>query len=615
MNVLYTIVIPYEYNRKTLISPFPISIRWQIYIMYPMMHFDQLHILDKHSSLLKKIMWEDVFLVGWAVRDIILGISNDPTDIDATCAIAPDLIRQSLQKNASNVVWLFRTEKFWTATYIAAQNIMLQEDTPTNPPKQISYEITPFREEWWYTDHRRPDEIRRTTSLMLDASRRDFTINSLYYFSYWLKSLEDVDRQSISMLHVSEDQLMIQLAKQWWSYIPWAQLLVIQDHELIEQIFPRWMYNHEVMMKYFSERNQSHIWHNGVRFLIDPKLWLQDIVAQKLRTVWEPDRRFNEDALRILRALRFVNIWNQLLPWATFDFHKDTRNSIKKKYYLIQYLAKERIHEELLKVFKARNPFGYVALLDEANLLQYIFPALYRCKHNDQPIRYHPFDTYTHILLTLWHLQGMNDNYLVKLWMLYHDVGKPDQYYYYAQCKTREEIEALHGSWANHTICGAEFAERDFLALWFSAKEVEEISWYVAMHMRPWQILDARDDNQIKKLRLLYSEFWYDYVKNLFDICKADRLWQYNPLQWAEIASVDVLYKKLNILRDTEWQFTKKELAITGYDIMESLHIPAGPLVGELLHKSFQWVVHDVEHKNKKDIILAYIKGLIPYDE
>ncbi len=117
---------------------------------------------------------------------------------------------------------------------------------------------------------------------------------------------------------------------------------------------------------------------------------------------------------------------------------------MKKSYHLVQYLAKERIHDEIVKVFSANNPFGYVALLDEANLLQYIFPSLARCKGNEQPIRYHPFDTYSHILLTLWYVQQINSNYLVKLGMLYHDVGKPDQYYYYAQCKTKEEIEALH---------------------------------------------------------------------------------------------------------------------------------------------------------------------------
>lgn len=94
-----------------------------------------------------------------------------------------------------------------------------------------------------------------------------------------------------------------------------------------------------------------------------------------------------------------------------------------------------------------------------------MFPALYRNKHDDQPVRYHPFDTYSHIMLTLWHLQQINDDYLVKLGMLYHDVGKKDQYEAYAQATTKEEQQEIHSSPANHVICGPVYVEEDFRAL------------------------------------------------------------------------------------------------------------------------------------------------------
>jgi tRNA nucleotidyltransferase/poly(A) polymerase len=135
-----------------------------------------------------------------------------------------------------------------------------------------------------------------------------------------------------------------------------------------------------------------------------------------------------------------------------FDFHKDTRASMQKNAGLISSLAKERLHDEIVKVSKKNNLFGYVALLDELDLLKVLFPTLYRCKHNDQPIRYHPFDTYAHTMLTLWYLQQINNNYLVKLAMLYHDVGKPDQYAAYAAAQSPEERAAIHGSSLNHAI-------------------------------------------------------------------------------------------------------------------------------------------------------------------
>lgn len=524
--------------------------------------------------------------------------TQNPTDIDATCVANPQDVFAALQKNAIDAVWLFRTEKFWTATLVTKDDTWVQ----------YSYEITPCREEWWYTDRRHPTDITRTQSLLADAWRRDFTVNALYYTHVGVGTASS---QPIwDALQVDDDELITYLSKQWRTYIPTIQLLILQHEDFINAIIIDGEINIPAIQQFCINHWLPYSSWDGIRLFLDPKKWLQDIAVQKLQTVGDADKRFNEDALRILRALRFVNVRNQ--AWHTFDFNKDTWNSIKKQYHLVQYLAKERIRDELVKVFSAHNPFGYVALLDEANILQYIFPSLLRCKHNEQPIRYHPFDTYTHILLTLYHLQQINTSYLVKLWMLYHDVGKPDQYHYYAQCKTKEEIEALHWSWYNHSVCWAEFAEKDFAALSFSSKEIEEIARYVAMHMRPWQILDARHDNQRKKVRLLYSEYGYDRIKNLFDICKADRLWQYNPIQSQEIDAVTVLYNHLDYLRDNEWQFTMKDMIINGDDIMHHFGLQPWKHIWDMLQKAFERVLHEKDDRNTKHAILAYLKGNLP---
>ena len=111
-----------------------------------------------------------------------------------------------------------------------------------------------------------------------------------------------------------------------------------------------------------------------------------------------------------------------------FDFVKETWNSIKKNSALLDHVAKERIKDELSKAFIAGNPFGFVSLLDEAKLLPILFPALMETKNVEQPVRYHPFDVYAHTMLTLFELQKINKNYLVRFAMLYHDVGKVDQF-------------------------------------------------------------------------------------------------------------------------------------------------------------------------------------------
>ena len=75
--------------------------------------------------------------------------------------------------------------------------------------------------------------------------------------------------------------------------------------------------------------------------------------------------------------------------------------------------------------------------------MPFLFPALYETRFIPQPIRYHPFDVYTHTMLTLYELQKINKNYLVRLGMLYHDVGKPAQFGAYGDHLTKEEIRAI----------------------------------------------------------------------------------------------------------------------------------------------------------------------------
>lgn len=223
---------------------------------------------------------------------------------------------------------------------------------------------------------------------------------------------------------------------------------------------------------------------------MDPHHGLQDLIDKKIRTVGDPHRRFSEDALRILRGVRFVNILNQQLPYegkqnALYDFEGATRDAMKKNYYLVSYLAKERIHQELIKVFSYNNPFGYIALLDELHVTSFLFPSLERTKNIAQPLRYHAFDVYTHTILTLFELQKINTDPLVKLAMLYHDVGKTDQYYYYSQSISKDEKKLPLSGYMYHTVIGIELAQRDLEALGCSKKEIEEICRYIKHHHRP----------------------------------------------------------------------------------------------------------------------------------
>jgi len=237
----------------------------------------------------------------------------------------------------------------------------------------------------------------------------------------------------------------------------------------------------------------------------------------------------------------------------TFDFQKETWISVKKNHALVKNVAKERIKEEIMKAFTVGNPFGFVALLDEAKILEHLFPALYATKYIEQPIRYHPFDVYTHTLLCLFELQKINKDPLVRLAMLYHDVGKVDQFGAYADNLSKEEIREILAGPLNHRRSSPEYAKKDFQALGFSSKEISTIARYIANHHKPEEMLFTKEENVEKKVRTFFSEAGYEKAMNILDITMADRLGQYNPLQnSSNISDIDKLRTILKKLQKQE---------------------------------------------------------------
>lgn len=575
-----------------------------------MFHFQILKNLAKHHHFLsKKLQNSDFFLVGGCVRDLVLGLTKAPIDIDITLAGNPLEIYKNIKKD-----WLshFITEKFWTITLI-----------PKDQKTEIKYEITPLRAETGYADFRHPEEIFWSDDLLLDFQRRDFSINAMYYCTKKLKAPSYETTASLK-----EENLIKILEKEGFLYLSNTTTLIIQNQKLITQLFPQGKLDSDFLYYLLDIQRSAYFFWNGkaqekshiqLNILIDPAHGLQDMLNRKLQTVGNPDTRFQEDALRLLRALRFVNVINHKLleknkkkkadPYSKtrlFDFETETRKSIKKNHALLGNIAKERIKEELMKSFSNGNPFAMVALIDEAELLPLIFPALALTKHVDQPIRYHPFDVYSHILLTLYHLQAININPLVRFAMLYHDVGKVGQYAAYGQNLSKEEIRLLLAGPLNHRVSWAELAKEDFRKLGFSNKEIEEIQRYIREHHTPGEILLAHPQNRDKKLRKLLSESGFEKVNNLLDINIADRMGMYNPLQNASDLTDSRYLKKLLVkLENEEGQFTAKDLAIKGKDIMEHFKLKPGKIVGELLQVALDRVLGDIKNRNTQKLIFA----------
>jgi len=570
-----------------------------------MLYFKNLSILDKHQSYLqKKLKNENFFLVGGCIRDLLLGTDTNPKDIDLAMAGDPQKIYNNLDKtNISH----FITEKFGTMTIIPKWKKEKKESTK----EKLQYELTPFRKETTYSDKRHPDEIEWSNSLCEDAQRREFTISCIYYFSDWK------EKKYKTPQNIETDTIQKNLKQHGFDYILELELWIIQDQKLIEKLFKNWKYQKKhfdtLISKYAKIHNTNEPTNQRNRFLLDPFKWINDLILGKLKSVWEPDKRFQEDALRLIRALRFVNIINKKLSDIHrentsnyIDFEKETRKSIQKNFALIQYMAKERIKIELDKVFLKWNPFGFIALLDTVNMLKILFPSIYATKHIDQPIRYHPFDTYHHTILVLFEWQKINKNPLVRRALLYHDVGKPDQYYLYKIWLSREELQQTQ--YLNHRNTSWKIAKKELQWLWFSNKEIEEIVRYIDNHHKPEEILNAKPKNREKKLRRMLSEAGIERMNNLFDVVLWDRMWHYNPIQPPETTEIEELRELTKKIYKKEWQFTPRNLAINWQDIMKKFNINPSPHVGELLNKAFDRVINDITNRNNEKEIMKFLK-------
>ena len=233
-----------------------------------MLNFSLLKHLDYHQKFLqKRVQISDIFLVWWCVRDLLLWISKDPLDIDFTCEWKPEELDSQI-----NTDWLshFKTDKFWTITLI-----------PSNE-KERSYQLTPLRTEWDYEDFRHPWEINRSNDILLDAKRRDFSINAMYYFSVEQKTKKELDYVKDNPKTLSELDLLKVLKTQWYCYISDINLLILTDSQFITQVFPQSHFD-EYAFRYLIETQNAcyNVWSQSekkpeklFRVVIDSTWWI-----------------------------------------------------------------------------------------------------------------------------------------------------------------------------------------------------------------------------------------------------------------------------------------------------------------------------------------------------
>ena len=309
--------------------------------------------------------------------------------------------------------------------------------------------------------------------------------------------------------------------------------------------------------------------------IVDPFNGIKDIEARIIRTVGNPDKRFSEDALRMLRAVRFT-------AQLGFSIEENSLISIGRNYRLIENISAERIRDELTKTLLSNNPFSFSLLMD-TKLIKYTLPEFEPCFLTRQNNPYHAYDVAMH---TLHSVSNIEKSKTLRWTMLFHDIGKPG---------TRTTDEKGIDHFYNHQQLSVKLSSAAMLRLRFDKKSMDKILLLIKCH-------DMHIKAEHRSVRKAMSRVGEAYFEDLLKVIEADKKAQ-NPKLLAERTEK---FKKLwEIYRDIreKGQCTSlKDLAVSGDDLI-ALGIKPGREIKELLNNLLEKVVEKPE-LNHREILL-----------
>jgi putative nucleotidyltransferase with HDIG domain len=317
--------------------------------------------------------------------------------------------------------------------------------------------------------------------------------------------------------------------------------------------------------------------------IIDPYDGQTDLKNKLIRAVGDADLRFKEDALRLMRAIRFA-------AQLGFQIEEKTLSAITNDAKLLSEIAKERVRDELMKLLKSEYPYEGVMLLKNTGLLDFILPELVEGIGISQsrPGRHHTEDVFTHNVLSLKYCPSTDP--LVRFATLIHDVGKPR-----VQSVDEKGLVIFY----NHEIAGAKLAYEIAERLRFSKKERQKIVTLVRWHM--FTVDEKITDSAVRRF---IRRIGVENVRDMMDLRVGDRLG--GGTQTAESWRLKLFRKRVEE-QLAPAPFSINDLVIDGNDIMKELNIKPGKQIGEMLQKLFEEVDEDLS-KNTKEYLLERIK-------
>lgn len=416
------------------------------------------------------------YIVGGCVRDALLG--KEPNDYDICTDCTPEGMKEVF------------------VSYNAIET-GIKHGTLTVLIGHDPIEITTFRSDGKYSDHRKPDKVRFEKELSQDLKRRDFTINALCY-------------------------------------------------------------------------NQSE-------GLVDMFGGTQDLQRRIITCVGDPTERFDEDALRILRAMRFSSVLD-------FEIEKGTSSAIHSQKELLKNISAERIAAELKKLLCGKDPARI--LTEYRDVMAVIIPQLEPCFDLKQNNPHHCYDVYTHICKSV---NNISPDWVLRLTMLLHDIGKP-------LVHTTDSAGVDH--FKTHQLKSAKLSREITGALKLDNRSRSRIYDLVLEH-------DTRIPPVKKSVRRLMSKYDDDFFDDYLRVRRADTLAQSGYMREQKLAELEAIGEIARQIRAEQLCLHISDLAVNGNDLIDLGY--EGSSIGKALKMLLDAVIEE-RTDNEKDALVTYLK-------
>ena len=306
--------------------------------------------------------------------------------------------------------------------------------------------------------------------------------------------------------------------------------------------------------------------------LVDPHGGRDDIAARTIRAVGDPKARFEEDALRMVRAVR-------LAATLGFTIEAATLAGIEANADLVRYLSGERIQAELSKLLDAERPSVGLRLLADTGLLERVSPDLAHQRgvpQNKAPGE----DLWDHTLRSVD--AARQDRPVVRLAALLHDIGKPATF--------------SDGHFLHHDVVGAELTAALLDQLRFPRAVRERVVHLVRHHMFSYE--PAWSDAAVRRF---IGKIGVDAIDDLFALREADNL---GSGLTPDAGGLDVLRARVIAELEGELVLDRSKLEIDGTDLIEELGLPQGPQLGRILDELLEKVIVDPELNDRATLLL-----------